>query len=69
MNTRKQRNLLSLGLVVGAIGGAVAAYFYAPQNGDKTKEMLAKRANNFAQTSILRTQNTLINIEKRLEDK
>ena len=69
MNTRKQRNLLSLGLVVGAIGGAVAAYFYAPQKGDKTKAMLAKHANNFAQTSILRTQKALINIEQILEAK
>ena len=69
MNTNKQRNLLSLGQVVGAIGGAVTAYFYAPQNGDKTKAMVAKRLNNFTQTSILRIQNALINIEQKLEDK
>ena len=68
MNTNRQRNLLSLGLIVGAIGGAVAAYFYAPQNGDKTKTMIAKRVNNFTQTSILRTQSALIKIEQKLEN-
>lgn len=68
MYKKRQRNLLQLGLVVGALGGAVAAYFYAPQNGDKTKAMIAKRLNNFTQTSILRTQSALIQIEQKLED-
>lgn len=68
MIKKRQRNLLQLGLVVGALGGAVAAYFYAPQNGDKTKAMIAKRLNNFTQTSILRTQSALIQIEQKLED-
>lgn len=69
MYTSKQRSFLRLGLVVGVLGGAVAAYFYAPQNGDKTKAILAKRLNNVAQTSILRTQNALINFEQKLENK
>lgn len=67
MLTNKQLNILSAGIVVGALAGAVAAYFFAPQDGAKTKKMVAKKANSFTQTSILRAQNLLINLETALE--
>ena len=64
----KQRNKLSAGLIVGALSGAVAAYFLAPQTGAETKKMLAKKANSLTQTSILHVQNQLIHLERYLEE-
>lgn len=68
MKSRKQINLLSLGIVLGAIGGAVAAYFYAPQSGEKTKAMLAKQFNHVTQKGILKIQTGLIQLEQKLEE-
>lgn len=67
MLTNRQLNLLGAGIVVGALTGAVVAYLYAPQDGTKTKQLLAREANRFTQTSILRAQNMLIKLESALE--
>lgn len=64
----KQINKLSAGILLGALTGAVAAYFLAPQTGAETKKMLAKKANTLTQTSILHVQNLLINVENYLEE-
>ncbi len=68
MTTDKRRNLLSLGLVVGALVGAIAAYFYAPKKGADTQKILARKGNQYAQTMILKTQEGLLQIEKAIED-
>lgn len=67
MQTNRERNLLSWGIVFGSIVGAAAAYFLAPRRGEETKKILAKNVNRFTQTSILRTQNALINFEQAIE--
>lgn len=67
MQTRRDKNLLSLGIILGTITGAVVAYFFAPQDGEKTKKDIAKNLNNFTQSSILKTQNALIQFEQALE--
>lgn len=67
MNTDKTRNLISLGLVVGTIAGAGAAFFLAPRKGTDTQKSLARKLNNFTQKSILKTQDTLIKFEEALE--
>jgi len=67
MQTNRERNLLSWGIVFGSIAGAAAAYFLAPRRGADTKKILAKNFNRFAQTSILRTQNALISFEEAME--
>lgn len=67
MTTDKRRNLISLGLVIGTLAGAVAAYFYAPRKGTDTKKMLARKANEVTQKSIIKTQDALIDLEVALE--
>lgn len=67
MLTNRKLNILSAGIVLGSITGAVTAYLFAPQNSNKTKQMLARKANTIAQTSILRTQSLLIDFEMALE--
>lgn len=67
MNTDKVRNRMSLGLVVGTIAGAAAAFFLAPRKGTETQKDLARKLNHFAQKSILKTQDTLIKFEDALE--
>lgn len=68
MRTNKQRNLLSLGLIFGTIGGALAAYFFAPRRGEETKKILAKKMNHFTQKAILQTQSKLIDFEQAVEN-
>lgn len=67
MQTDRERNLLSWGIVLGSIAGAAAAYFFAPRRAEDTKKILAKNVNRFTQTSILRTQNALINFEHAIK--
>lgn len=67
MTTNKRRNLISLGLVVGTIAGAAAAYFLAPRKGTETQKNLARKANEVTQKSILKTQDALIDFEVALE--
>lgn len=67
MKINRQRNLMSLGIVVGALTGAVAAYLLAPQDGKQTKVNIAKKVNNLTQTSILKTQEKLIQLESVLD--
>lgn len=67
MSSSKQRAIISLGLIVGTIGGAAAAYFLAPRKGDETKKIVAKKANHYTQKSILHAQSKLIDFEQALE--
>lgn len=67
MTSNRERNLLSWGIVFGALTGAVATYFLAPQKGNDTKKMLARKLNKFSQKSIAKTQELLINLEVALE--
>ncbi len=66
MVSRKTKNLTSLGLTVGVLSGAVAAYFLAPQKGTDTQKMLVRKANNIAQKSIYKVQDALIRFEVTL---
>lgn len=68
MQTNRERNLLSWGIVLGSIAGATAAYFLAPRRAEDTKKILAKNLNRFAQTSILRTQSALIEFEQLMKE-
>ena len=68
MSIDKKRRLLHSGLIVGAIGGAAAAFFLAPQKGLDTKKWLVKNANNLTQKSIVKTQEALVNFEIALEE-
>lgn len=67
MQTDRERNLISWGIVLGSITGAVAAYFLAPQRGPETKKMVAEKLNHFTQKSILQTQSALIDFEMTME--
>ncbi len=67
MQTNRERNLISWGIVFGSITGAAAAYFLAPKKGTEMKKTVAKNLNRFTQTSILRTQSALINFETAME--
>lgn len=67
MSSNTERNLLSWGIVLGAVTGAVAAYFLAPKSGDETKKVIARKLNSFSQKSIVKTQDLLINLEGALE--
>lgn len=67
MNIDKRRNLISLGLVIGTLAGAAAAFFHAPTKGTDTKKMLARKANDVTQKSITKTQDILIDLEVALE--
>jgi len=67
MNARRQRGTISFGLIVGTIGGALAAYFLAPRRGDETKKIVARKMNHYTQKSILHAQSALINFEQALE--
>lgn len=69
MTTDKRRNLISLGLVIGTIAGAAAAYFLAPRKGTDTQKNLARKANEVTQRSIIKTQDALIDFEVALEKK
>lgn len=68
MSSSKQRSLISLGLIVGTISGAAAAYFLAPRKGDETKKIMAKKMNHYTQKSILQAQSKLIDFEQALEN-
>jgi len=67
MQTDRERNLLSWGIVLGTIAGAATAYFFAPQRGDETKKILARKLNSVTQKSISKTQEKLIDLEIALE--
>jgi len=67
MQTDRERNLLSWGIVFGTIAGAAAAYFFAPRRGDETKKILARKLNSVTQKSISKTQEKLIDLEVALE--
>jgi len=67
MQTDRERNLLSWGIVLGTIAGATAAYFFAPRRGDETKKILARKLNSVTQKSISKTQEKLIDLEIALE--
>lgn len=67
MRPGKKKATISLGLILGTIGGAVAAYFLAPKRGDETKKIVARKMNHLTQKSILHAQSKLINFEQALE--
>lgn len=67
MSASKQRSLISLGLIVGTIGGAAAAYFLAPKKGDETKKIVSKKLNHYTQKSILHAQSKLIDFEQAMQ--
>lgn len=67
MQTNRERNLVSWGIIFGSIVGATAAYFLAPRNATDTKKILAKNLNRFTQKSILKTQTALIDFETAME--
>lgn len=67
MNSSRQRSLISLGLILGTIGGAAAAYFLAPRRGEETKKIVAKRLNHYSQKSILQAQSKLIDFEQAMQ--
>lgn len=67
MTNKKRRGLLSSGLILGAIIGAVAAFFLAPEKGSDTKKRLARGINNVTQKSISKAQDALIDLEVTLE--
>ena len=69
MSRKNGNKLLGVGVIVGVLTGAAAAYFYAPQDGKRTKAMLAKRFNNVTQESIIKVQTALIQLEQKLEDR
>ena len=69
MSRKNGNKLLGVGVIVGVLTGAAAAYFYAPQDGKRIKAMLAKRFNNVTQESIIKVQTALIQLEHKLEDR
>lgn len=68
MQSKKKRFLTNLGLTVGILSGAVAAYFLAPKKGIDTQKMLVKNANKITQKSITKVQEGLIQFEVALQD-
>lgn len=68
MKSGKRRILSSLGLTVGLLSGAVAAYFLAPRKGKDTQKKLVKKANNLSQKSIQKLEEGLSHFELALED-
>lgn len=67
MKTGKTRVLASLGLTVGLLSGAVAAYFLAPRKGTDTQKILIEKGNQLAQKSIRKLEEGLIQFEVALE--
>lgn len=67
MQTKRERNLISWGIIIGSLLGGLAAYFYAPQRGAETKKQLATKFNHLTQKTILQTQSTLIDLEQKIE--
>jgi len=67
MQTNRERNLLSWGIVFGTLAGAAAAYFLAPRKGTETKIIVAEKLNSMTQKSISKTQEKLIDLEVALE--
>lgn len=67
MQTDRERNLISWGIILGSIVGGLAAYFYAPQKGTDTKKQLATKFNHLTQKTILQTQKGLIDFEQAVE--
>lgn len=67
MQTDRERDLISWGIIIGSIVGGLAAYFYAPQRGADTKKQLATKFNHLTQKTILQTQSSLIDFEQAME--
>lgn len=68
MNSKKNGFLIRLGLTVGIVSGAVAAYFLAPKKGTDTQKLLVKNANKLTQKSISKIQEGLIQFEVALQE-
>lgn len=64
----KRRGLAGLGLTIGLLSGAVAAYFLAPRKGKHTQKMIVEKANELTQKSIRKLEDGLISLEVALED-
>ena len=67
MKAKKNNLLTGLGLSVGLLSGAVAAYFLAPRKGEHTQKMLVEKANRFSQKSIQKLEERLIQFELAIE--